>query len=623
MDGLFSSLLYSVIYICIHAHFSLMAKAGLRVLFVDDEPDYLTIGRVLLTDIGGYEVTTAPSAESALEILKSAHFDAIVSDYLMKGMNGIDLLRIVRNDDTTRSIAFLLLTGQGEDKVAIEAMNSGVDFYLSKGGDPVSRFTDICHKIAWAVHRTAQGREGREDQSPTAETAYDAVGTCLCHLDSTGSLILDEISDTAGEMLHLPRGKNSGALRFDSFFGLLDPVMIQALTTIAASGSSQRFQHVHIPGTDTIRPLDIQAIQTSPGHLMVTFASAREQNGSPDTVFSHLYRSVLAASPDVIVASDLAGIITSLSPRSDYVFRIRSPDEAIGTPLISWVIPECREQALASIAQLAAGEPVLPMIYRLQRADGSSFPAEIYSSPIRSGGTLTGILLIIRDNSDRVAQYEALERANTRLNLLSSITRHDILNKVTALRLYCSLLEEEEDPGVSLAMVKKVEEMAGIISDLVTFTGYYQNLGIHTAQWIDVGAVMKKITLMISPGRVGIVNGFDSVRVLADPLFEKVLYNLLENALKYGRTITRIETGYELTTDGLILYVADDGVGVASEDKERIFERDFGEGSGLGLFLSREILSVTCLSIQESGQPGQGARFEIRVPHGYYHILAL
>lgn len=599
-----------------------MAEAGLRVLFVDDEPDYLTIGRVLLKDIGGYEVITAPSAESALEILKSAHFDAIVSDYRMKGMNGVDLLRIVRDNDNTRSIAFLLLTGQGEDKVAIEAMNSGVDFYLSKGGDPVSRFTDICHKIAWAVHRTYQSGEGREDACITPDVVVDAVGTCLFHLDLDGSLVLGEINDTALQMLHLTRDEIAGMFLSDNHQVLLDPVIVRTLNTIASSGSSRRFKNVNILGKGVTRSFDIQAIQTSPGHLIVTFACEQDQNRNPESVFSHLYRSVLAASPDVIVVSDLAGIITSLSPRSEYVFRISSPEEAIGTPLISWVIPECRELALASISKLVTGKAVLPMIYRLQRADGSSFPAEIYSALIKPGGVLTGILMIIRDNSDRVTHYEALERANSKLNLLSSITRHDILNKVTALRLYCSLLEEEEDPALSLAMVKKVEEMAGIISDLVSFTGYYQNLGINTAQWIDAGVVMKKITGMLSPGSVRIVNGLDSVRVLADPLFEKVLYNLLENALKYGRTITHIETGYELTTDGLILYVADDGVGVAPEDKERIFERNFGEGSGLGLFLSREILSVTRLSIQESGKPGEGARFEILVPHGYYHIQA-
>jgi signal transduction histidine kinase len=55
-------------------------------------------------------------------------------------------------------------------------------------------------------------------------------------------------------------------------------------------------------------------------------------------------------------------------------------------------------------------------------------------------------------------------------------------------------------------------------------------------------------------------------------------------------------------------------MGVAQEDKTKIFERGFGSNTGLGLFLSREILSITGISILETGIPGKGARFEILVP---------
>jgi signal transduction histidine kinase len=49
---------------------------------------------------------------------------------------------------------------------------------------------------------------------------------------------------------------------------------------------------------------------------------------------------------------------------------------------------------------------------------------------------------------------------------------------------------------------------------------------------------------------------------------------------------------------------------------ERIFEQGFGKNTGLGLFLSREILAITGITITENGVPGKGARFEITVPRG-------
>jgi signal transduction histidine kinase len=65
-----------------------------------------------------------------------------------------------------------------------------------------------------------------------------------------------------------------------------------------------------------------------------------------------------------------------------------------------------------------------------------------------------------------------------------------------------------------------------------------------------------------------------------------------------------------------VLYVEDDGSGIPASDKERIFQRGFGKHTGLGLFLVREILGITGITIRETGEPGKGAQFEITVPAG-------
>jgi signal transduction histidine kinase len=60
----------------------------------------------------------------------------------------------------------------------------------------------------------------------------------------------------------------------------------------------------------------------------------------------------------------------------------------------------------------------------------------------------------------------------------------------------------------------------------------------------------------------------------------------------------------------------DDGAGISAEDKQHLFERGYGKNTGFGLFLSREILGITGMTIVENSEPGQGARFEIQVPRG-------
>jgi len=120
------------------------------VLYVDDEPDLLELGKTFLEQGGQFSVFTAESGTIALEMMKNQAFDAIVSDYQMPECNGIRFLRHIRYDS---DIPFILFTGKGREEVVIEAINSGVDFYLQKGGDTKALFAELGHKIRQAISR--------------------------------------------------------------------------------------------------------------------------------------------------------------------------------------------------------------------------------------------------------------------------------------------------------------------------------------------------------------------------------------------------------------------------------------------------------------------------------------
>ena len=70
----------------------------------------------------------------------------------------------------------------------------------------------------------------------------------------------------------------------------------------------------------------------------------------------------------------------------------------------------------------------------------------------------------------------------------------------------------------------------------------------------------------------------------------------------------------------LVIAVDDDGNGISAGDKSQLFMKGFGRNTGLGLFLSREILSITRMTITETSEPGKGARFEITVPKGEFRF---
>jgi signal transduction histidine kinase len=122
----------------------------------------------------------------------------------------------------------------------------------------------------------------------------------------------------------------------------------------------------------------------------------------------------------------------------------------------------------------------------------------------------------------------------------------------------------------------------------------------------------------LNPPGVEINVAVEGLEIFADPIMEKVFYNLMENSLRHGEHVTRMEFSLRQTEGGLILAYRDNGVGITEEDKKKLFRKGFGKHTGLGLFLSREILSITGITITENGEPGKGVRFEITVPEGAY-----
>ncbi|MFA5376237.1 MAG: PAS domain S-box protein [Dehalococcoidia bacterium] len=256
-----------------------------------------------------------------------------------------------------------------------------------------------------------------------------------------------------------------------------------------------------------------------------------------------------------------------------------------------------------------------------RRSDGVIVPVEINAHIINLQGK-TVMLGIIRDITERKRAEDALRQANKQLNLLSSITRHDILNQLMALKGYLYLSKEMiDDPTILTGYIQKEEQAANTIEHQITFTKVYQELGVAAPEWQSVNASVQKAMAGLPMRDVRIEVDPKNPAIFADPLFEKVFYNLIDNALKYGgEGMKTIRVSSQETDTGLLIVCEDDGVGISGEDKKKLFTRGFGKNTGLGLFLSREILAITGITITENGVPGKGARFEIAVPKGTYRF---
>ncbi|WP_220680858.1 ATP-binding response regulator [Methanofollis formosanus] len=252
---------------------------------------------------------------------------------------------------------------------------------------------------------------------------------------------------------------------------------------------------------------------------------------------------------------------------------------------------------------------------------GTMVPLEIRGEYLLFDGR-EYLCAIARDISEHKQAMEAVQEANKKLNLLSGITRHDILNQVTALSGYLHLLGREVAAADNPKMQEYLERCKGAAETIqrqISFTRDYEALGVHGPAWQSMDEAVRRAAAAVLPAEVGLRAEIGALEVYADPMLEKVFFNLMENAVRHGDGVTGVRVGFSGDESGGIIVVEDDGAGVPDEEKSSIFEVGFGRKSGgFGLFLVQSILAITGMTIAETGREGEGARFEIRVPPGGY-----
>lgn len=302
-----------------------------------------------------------------------------------------------------------------------------------------------------------------------------------------------------------------------------------------------------------------------------------------------------------------------LEPNERFSQMLHYNRDELGKKTLSELIPDTteREHFLSSVAnQQRTGD----IEARFQTADGSIRWALVSATEIDN----STIICTLVDITENKLATDALSQANKKLNLLNSVTRHDILNQLTALLGYLELTRQETTDPQTLIFIEKEALAANAIRNQILFTRDYQNIGDQIPYWHNITETVSLALTTLDLHNVRIIADLPPVEIYADPMLEKVFYNLVENSLRHGEGLTKITLHSQETPDGISLIVEDDGVGIPENAKEKIFRREYFKHTGFGLFLSREILSITNLTISETGKQGEGARFVIQIPKGMY-----
>lgn len=218
---------------------------------------------------------------------------------------------------------------------------------------------------------------------------------------------------------------------------------------------------------------------------------------------------------------------------------------------------------------------------------------------------------------------KSLEFALKKLQIVGSVTRHDVLNQMTAIVGYNELLGMMVEDPKQRSFIEKEKLSLDKIRRLFKFAKDYQNIGTEPPRWQLLKNTIHMAIEEVDLKSIKVTDLTGGASVYADSLMEKVFSNMFENTLRHGGTATDIRITVNRTDTAALLVVEDNGTGIPTEDKNKIFERGFGKGTGWGLFLAAEILQFTGMTIQETGVPGKWCRFEILIPPEHFRENAV
>ncbi|WP_321504410.1 PAS domain S-box protein [uncultured Methanoregula sp.] len=224
----------------------------------------------------------------------------------------------------------------------------------------------------------------------------------------------------------------------------------------------------------------------------------------------------------------------------------------------------------------------------------------------------------ISDVTDRKQAEMALDLTKRKICILNDLTRHDIANRLTVLRGRLKIARKmTQDPRV-IRELDEVENAGRDIYRHLETAHTYHDLGMLSPRWFILRSILDYGKIPSDSPDLKIFIDARDTEIYSDPLLPRVFENLIDNSLRHGNHVSEIHITTRETDRGLVIVVEDNGSGIPGEEKEHIFEQGVGKHTGLGLFLSREILSITGITIRETGDAGNGARFEITIPPGAY-----
>lgn len=367
--------------------------------------------------------------------------------------------------------------------------------------------------------------------------------------------------------------------------------------------------------------------------------SGRENGASTSDRLAEtdLLRLVIDTAIAAVVTMNEDGTISGWGARAEETFGW-TRSEALGTVLVDLIVPERYREAhnrgLDHFRRTGEG-PVLGRVLELSalHRDGREFPIELRIAPAAQLEGAAIFIAFVLDISERSAAREELERVNRELQAAKQATEdfvqmmvHELRQPLSVARGYVDLtmdLVEDQAERQLRIIERKLGDAAALVDDVLLAARLSAGRHVTTTGPVELAALVRDVVANAVPsaslrdGDIAVITPTNDVMVMLEAASTiRILNNLLTNAILYSREAPRIRVVVE--SDGSVL-VADNGKGVPSEMRERIFDRfvrvedrTATPGTGLGLYISRQLAELQGgrLALERS-ELGEGSTFRL------------
>jgi PAS domain S-box-containing protein len=611
-----------------------MSTSSYTLLIIEDLPANRELYRhCLLTDPAcDYQVLEAESVAAGLELCRTRSIDAILLDYALPDGDGLEFLETLAIQSSNIIPSVVMMTGHGNESIAVRAMKLGAQDYLAKHKFTPELLRSTMRSAIENARLRLQLRQIEDRLRASVENMLDCFGIYSAIRDGSGQIIdfrFDYLNPAALESNHLtPVDLNRGlcevfpAIRetglFTEYCQVVEtgkPLVKENLTYSDVFGGQRltRAYNIQIGKLDDGFVASWQDI-TAQKQVELARISAEQER---DRFFN--------LSIDLLAVANFDIYFTRLNPAWEKLLGFTIA-ELMARPYIDFVHPDDRSTTLAATKQASRGEMVISFENRYRCQDGS-YRWLLWSAMPYVEQEL--LYAIAHDITDRKQAEIDLAQRNQELDSFVHIVSHDLKAPLRAIANLSQWIEEDFQGAISAhsqqqmtLLRSRVHGMEAKIDGLLN----YARVGKTDAEveLVATAQLVAEVVEMLAPAPTFKISIAPDLPILSANrlLLSQVFANTIGNAIAHhDRSDGLIMIFGQARSDCYEFAIADDGVGIAPEYHERIFRifqavnpQNRSDSTGIGLAIVKKIVEAEGGTIWLESQLGEGTTFYFTWP---------